>query len=92
MAEKNNSHGALSQRGLLAMSIEHKGLSCLRNRRPSSEPSVYADVVGIADGKEFAEFWQELATMRHQKKFSVWRIPIRFGKCNSFRIQLNGVG
>lgn len=70
--------------------IEHKGLSCLRIRA-ELEPNVYADVSVSLDGKEFTNFGR-ISNNENQKKFSVWRIPIRFGKCNSFRIQLNGVG
>ena len=70
--------------------IEHKGLSCLRIRA-ELEPNVYADVSVSLDGKEFTDFGR-ISNNENQKKFSVWRIPIRFGKCNSFRIQLNGVG
>lgn len=70
--------------------IEHKGLSCLRIRA-ELDPNAHADVSVSLDGKDFAGCGR-IDGIPNQKKFSVWRIPIRFGKCDSFRIQLNGTG
>ena len=67
--------------------INHKGMSCMWIRADmgsGAEMSVYIS----ADGGEFVS----CGAICGSEGFSVYRIPVRFKKCNSFRIKLVGHG
>lgn len=67
--------------------IDHKGLSCIWLRMDLENDSK----VSVYISKDRNEF--ELCnTISGHSGFSVYRIPIRFEKCNSFRIMLEGTG
>lgn len=67
--------------------VNHKGLSCMWIRADmdsGADLSVYIS----ADGDEFIQCGE----VKGGSGFSVYRIPIRFKKCNSFRIKIVGHG
>lgn len=68
-------------------SIEHKGLSCMWLRMELDDDTEVCVSVSL-DGGEF----RKCGVVRGGKGFSVYRVPVRFGKCNSFRVMLGGEG
>ena len=67
--------------------MEHKGLSCMWLRMDlESDTEVRISV--SRDNEEF----KLCETVRGGKGFSVYRVPVRFGKCESFRVMLKGSG
>ncbi len=66
--------------------MDHKGMSCMWIRTDMDKDSVLRVLVS-RDGGEF-ELCKEIAGAG----FLVHRIPVRFGKCESFRVMLEGVG
>ncbi len=66
--------------------VEHKGLSCMWIRADMKEGSALRVLVS-KDGGKF-ELCREVA----EAGFLVHRIPVRFGKCESFRVMLEGEG
>ncbi len=67
--------------------MEHKGLSCMWLRMDLDDDTE-VEVSVSKDGGDFVS----CGTARGGKGFSVYRIPIRFGKCESFRIMIEGEG
>lgn len=67
--------------------IEHKGLSCIWLRMELDD-NTEVNISVSMDGKEF----KNCGTIHGGNGFSVYRVPIRFGKCDSFRIMLDGEG
>ncbi len=67
--------------------MEHKGISCLYIRADMKINSRMRVLVS-RDGGEY-EFCGEITG---EKGFSVYRVPVRFGKCNSFQIIIDGEG
>lgn len=67
----------------------HKGLSCIRIRADISD-NTDTDVYISFDNNGF----KNCGSINGKTKngFSVWRIPVRFEKCDSFRIKLQGRG
>ncbi len=66
---------------------EHKGLSEIWIRLDAT-PETEIAVSVSRDGGDF----EECSTISGIDGFSVRRIPVRFGKCDSFRIKLEGEG
>ena len=67
--------------------IEHKGLSCLWIRADMEKASSMRVLVS-RDGADFVSCGE----VDGARGFSVHRIPVRFGKCESFRVMLEGEG
>lgn len=67
--------------------IEHKGVSCMWLRMDLADDAKVR--VSISrDGGDFTLCSQ----IEGGKGFSVYRVPVRFGKCESFRVMLEGEG
>ena len=66
--------------------IDHKGMSCIWLRMDVSDGASLKVSVS-ADGGKFTEF-AHIANCG----FYVYRVPVRFCKCDSFRIKLEGIG
>lgn len=69
--------------------IEHKGLSCMWIRA-DVESDTKIDVSVSADGEDFKVCGRIDGSKN--RGFCVTRIPVRFKKCDSFRIKLSGKG
>lgn len=67
--------------------MEHKGLSCMWIRADLSDSAVVR-VYTSRDGGDF----ELCGTLCGGGGFSVYRVPVRFGKCSSFRVMLEGEG
>ncbi len=67
--------------------IDYKGVSCLWIRMDLKNDAKI-EVSVSADGGDFIS----CGTVRGGRGFSVYRIPVRFRKCDSFRIMLLGSG
>ncbi len=67
--------------------MEHKGLSCMWLRMDLEE-NTKVRVSVSRDGGDF----EECGTLCGGKGFTVYRVPVRFGKCENFRIMLEGEG
>lgn len=66
---------------------EYKGLSCMWIRMELDDNTEVKVSVSL-DGKDFVS----CGLVKGGKGFSNYRIPVRFGKCDSFRIMLEGSG
>lgn len=66
---------------------DYKGLSCIWLRMDLGNNSE----VAVSVSKDNNDF-ELCGTISGNGEFSVYRVPIRFGKCNSFRIMLEGTG
>ncbi len=67
--------------------IDYKGVSCLWIRMDLKNDAKI-EVSVSADGEDFIS----CGSVRGGRGFSVYRIPVRFRKCDSFRIMLSGSG
>lgn len=67
--------------------MEHKGLSCMWLRMDLDDDAT-VEVSVSRDGGDFIS----CGKIKGGKGFSVYRMPVRFGKCESFRIMLEGEG
>ena len=67
--------------------MEHKGLSCMWLRM-DLEDDTKVNISVSRDGGDF----ELCGRVQGGKGFSVYRIPVRFGKCESFRVMIDGRG